>query len=118
MHLGINDNRQEDDGLENGKKIDNYYYNFNDVIGKGNFSQVFRGFDHTTNKYVAIKVVNFSSFTSTVAEQLLKNEVNIWYLNLLSFTCINTPFLLSRLSIIKIKSITSTNIQIRYFTLI
>jgi serine/threonine protein kinase len=77
MHLGINDNRQEDDALENGKKIDNYYYNFNDVIGKGNFSQVFRGVDHTTNKYVAIKVVNFSSFTSTVAEQLLKNEVNI-----------------------------------------
>ena len=33
MHLGINDNRQEDDALENGKKIDNYYYNFNDVIG-------------------------------------------------------------------------------------
>jgi serine/threonine protein kinase len=77
MHLGINDNRQEEDALENGKKIDNYYYNLSDVIGKGNFSQVFRGVDHNTNKFVAIKVVKFSSFTSTVAEQLLKNEVSI-----------------------------------------
>lgn len=28
---------------ETGKKIKNYIYNYNDLIGKGNFARVFRG---------------------------------------------------------------------------
>lgn len=76
MSASQNDNREEE-SLENGKKIDNYYYNLSDRVGKGNFSEVFRGVDRNSGRPVAIKVVKFSSFTSTVAEQLLKNEVGI-----------------------------------------
>lgn len=72
MSASQNDNREEE-SLENGKKIDNYYYNLSDRVGKGNFSEVFRGVDKNNGRPVAIKVVKFSSFTSTVAEQLLKN---------------------------------------------
>lgn len=46
-------------------------------VGEGNFSQVFHGVDSNTGKSVAIKVVKYSSLSSRVAEQLLKNEVAI-----------------------------------------
>jgi serine/threonine protein kinase len=46
-------------------------------VGEGNFSQVYRGVDQITGKYVAIKVVKKSSITSKVAEQLLRNETGI-----------------------------------------
>lgn len=47
------------------------------MVGKGNFSEVYRGIDQNTAKPVAIKVIKLNSFTSTVAEQLLQNEVSI-----------------------------------------
>lgn len=43
MFCGI---KQEDiESEEQTKKIENYIYSPNQSIGKGNFSQVFRGFD-------------------------------------------------------------------------
>lgn len=77
MNSTNNDNNREDMKPQQGKKIANYYYNFSDMVGKGNFSEVYRGIDQNTAKPVAIKVIKLNSFTSTVAEQLLQNEVSI-----------------------------------------
>jgi serine/threonine protein kinase len=59
------------------KKVEQYYYQPNEVVGKGNFSHVYRGIDKNNNRAVAIKVIKNSSLTSTVSIQLLKNEISI-----------------------------------------
>jgi serine/threonine protein kinase len=71
--FNIQEIRAGDEEVTEGKKVENYYYQVSDLVGKGNFSQVFKGIDKITHKPVAIKVVKNSSLTSTVAMQLLKN---------------------------------------------
>lgn len=63
--------------LEDGKKIENYFYCLSNKVGEGNFSQVYRGIDQNTGMQVAVKVIKYSSLTTKVAEQLLRNEVAI-----------------------------------------
>ena len=53
------------------KKIQDYVFAFYDKVGKGNFSQVFKGIHEpsrilslTIEKHVAIKVVELSSLNS------------------------------------------------------
>ncbi len=67
------ENKHSSSDPEDCKKIENYIYKQSDKVGEGNFSQVFHGVDTDTGKSVAIKVVKYSSLTSRVAEQLLKN---------------------------------------------
>ena len=58
------------------KRIQNYILNYNDVLGKGNFSTVYRAFDEVTCKKisftieqkVAIKVVQLASLRTTKLE--------------------------------------------------
>jgi len=78
MSLGnINLSNQHEDNLENYKKIENYVYLNTEKLGGGNFSDVYKGIDQARTKHVAVKVVKFSSLTSKVAQQLLRNEVMI-----------------------------------------
>ena len=43
------------------KRIGNYCFNLEDVIGKGNFSTVYKGRHQITREIVAIKVIELSS---------------------------------------------------------
>jgi serine/threonine-protein kinase ULK2 len=57
------------------KKIENYSYGLNDIIGKGYSSQVYKGVNDENSKYgflyvgrpVAVKVIDL---------KMLKNEIN------------------------------------------
>lgn len=69
--------KHDEEPSEENKKIQNYFYKSSNKIGEGNFSQVFKGVDQNTGAYVAIKVIKYSSLTTKVAEQLLKNQVGI-----------------------------------------
>jgi len=72
------DNFGKLDGIpEDSKKIENYYYSQSDKVGEGNFSQVFKGVEQNTGMHVAVKVIKYSSLTTKIAEQLLRNEVTI-----------------------------------------
>lgn len=73
MFCGVGVKKSDDDTSEENKKIQNYFYKPSHKIGEGNFSQVFKGVDQTTGMHVAIKVIKYSSLTTKVAEQLLKN---------------------------------------------
>ena len=76
--MGKNEGREAGkNNSEEYKKIENYRYRNADKIGEGNFSKVFRGMDSQTGMPVAIKVVSYSSLTSKVSHQLLKNEISI-----------------------------------------
>lgn len=77
MFCGTENNRRVEDIPEDSKKIENYYYSQSDKVGEGNFSQVFRGVDQNTGMHVAVKVIKYSSLTTKIAEQLLRNEVTI-----------------------------------------
>jgi hypothetical protein len=54
------------------KKIENFSYGLNDVIGKGYSSHVFKGRNDESNQSVAIKVIDL---------RLLKNDINRILLN-------------------------------------
>jgi hypothetical protein len=54
------------------KKIENFSYGLNDVIGKGYSSHVFKGRNDDTSDSVAIKVIDL---------RLLKNDINRILLN-------------------------------------
>lgn len=47
------------------KKVRDYIFKFNDVVGKGSFSTVYRGHHQTTHKPVAIKVVELRKMNSS-----------------------------------------------------
>lgn len=66
------------------KKIQNYVFNMNEVLGKGNFSKVYRAVNEITSKLyvnaddiVAIKVVELSSIKTPALVQLLYSEIDI-----------------------------------------
>lgn len=48
------------------KKIENYIFNYEDLLGKGNFGAAYRGYDVNTGKQVAIKVIKMASIKSKV----------------------------------------------------
>ena len=73
MFCGVGVKKSEDDTCQENKKIENYFYKPSNKIGEGNFSQVFKGVDQSTGMHVAIKVIKYTSLTTKVAEQLLKN---------------------------------------------
>jgi len=66
------------------KKIQNYVFNMNEVLGKGNFSKVYRAVNEVTSNFlltlddvVAIKVVELSSIKTPALVQLLYSEIDI-----------------------------------------
>ena len=73
MFCGLPDNKREEDLPQDTKKIENYFYSLSNKIGQGNFSQVYKGIDQNTGMQVAVKVIKYSSLTTKVAEQLLRN---------------------------------------------
>lgn len=73
MFCGADDLRKEEEVRGDYKKIEHYLFKSTDKIGEGNFSKVYKGIDRKTGQHVAIKVIKYSSLTSKVAEDLLKN---------------------------------------------
>lgn len=66
------------------KKIQNYVFNMNEVLGKGNFSKVYRAVNEITSndaliadEVVAIKVVELQSIKTPALVQLLYSEIDI-----------------------------------------
>lgn len=50
----------------------------NDVLGKGEFSTVYKGYDSTTKEAVAIKIIDRKSIINNqIYRGLLINEINI-----------------------------------------
>jgi serine/threonine protein kinase len=49
------------------KKIENYIFKYEDLLGKGNFGSAYRGYDVNTGRQVAIKVIKMSSIKSKVS---------------------------------------------------
>lgn len=64
---------KEEQLREDYKKIQNYLFRSYDKIGEGNFSKVYKGIDRKSGNNVAIKVIKYSTLTSKIAEDLLKN---------------------------------------------
>ena len=40
------------------KRVDDYMFNFNDLLGEGSYGQVFKGKNEKTNQVVAIKMLS------------------------------------------------------------
>ena len=59
------------------KKINKYIFYYGDLIRKGKFSSVYRGIDTTTNKPVAVKMINMSKYTESNLLNLLYQEAEI-----------------------------------------
>lgn len=66
------------------KKIENYLINLNEVLGRGNFSVVYRAINTLNSKClansdeaVAVKVIDLSSMRTTALRDLLKSEIEI-----------------------------------------
>ena len=59
------------------KKIKNYIFKLCDVIGKGSFSTVYKGYEEDTEEPVAIKVVQLDRIQSPTLLKLLHSEVDI-----------------------------------------
>jgi serine/threonine-protein kinase ULK2 len=57
------------------KKIENYSYGLNDVIGKGYSSHVYRGRNDDTNENVAIKVIDLKMLKNEINKILLESEI-------------------------------------------
>jgi serine/threonine protein kinase len=58
------------------KKIKNYIYDPQEVIGSGFSSKVFKGVNELTQETIAIKVLELSKIQSEVEKYLLNNEIN------------------------------------------
>jgi serine/threonine-protein kinase ULK/ATG1 len=56
--------------LETIKKIENYLFQTNDKLGKGNFSTVYSGKDQNTGQPVAVKVVKLQQINSVINKLL------------------------------------------------
>ena len=69
------------------KKIQNYFFKLDDLLGRGNFSCVYRGFHEYTKEIVAIKVVEMIRVHSQILKDLLHSEIEIlkklWHPNVL-----------------------------------
>ena len=59
------------------KKINNYNFKLSDIIGRGAFSTVYKGYEETTEELVAIKVVELNKIQSSTLLKLLHSEVDI-----------------------------------------
>ncbi len=57
------------------KKVKDYIFSLNDVLGKGSFSTVYKGYHQETLQTVAIKVIDLKKIHSTALNQLLKSEI-------------------------------------------
>jgi serine/threonine protein kinase len=57
------------------KKIQNYYFNLNDILGKGSFSTVYRGIEEKTEEVVAVKVIELNKIESPTLKELLYSEI-------------------------------------------
>ena len=57
------------------KLISHYAYNLNESIGKGSFSNVYKGIDQNTNQKVAIKVIDMKLMQNEIYVHLLNNEI-------------------------------------------
>lgn len=57
------------------KKLENYSYPLDDIIGKGYSSQVFRGRNDLTNEPVAIKVIDMKMLKNDLNKMLLASEI-------------------------------------------
>lgn len=57
------------------KKIQNYYFNLNDILGKGSFSTVYRGVEEKTEEVVAVKVIELNKIESPTLKELLYSEI-------------------------------------------
>ncbi len=88
------------------KKIENYIFKYEDILGRGNFGSAFRGYDVNTGMSVAIKVIPMASIKSGVTEKLLENEIGTLKLlpnhsNLLKcfdvFTSVNNCYIITEL---------------------
>ena len=68
----------------NTKKVENYVINLNEVLGRGNFSIVYRAVNTINSKYlpysdeqVAVKVIDLSSICTPALRDLLQSEIEI-----------------------------------------
>lgn len=57
------------------KKVQNYYFNLNDVLGRGSFSTVYKGVEERTEEVVAVKVVELNKIESSILRELLYSEI-------------------------------------------
>ena len=57
------------------KKIENYSYGLNDVIGKGYSSQVYKGKNQDSEENVAIKVIDMHMLKNDINKLLLESEI-------------------------------------------
>lgn len=59
------------------KKIENYSYGLNDVIGKGYSSQVYKGKNQDNEEHVAIKVIDMHMLKNDINKLLLESQILI-----------------------------------------
>ena len=59
------------------KKVENYLINLNEVLGKGNFSVVYRAVNTLNNEPVAVKVIDLNSMRTSALRDLLQSEIEI-----------------------------------------
>ena len=59
------------------KKIRNYNFKLSDVVGRGAFSTVYKGYEESTEELVAIKVIELGRIESPALVKLLYSEVDI-----------------------------------------
>jgi serine/threonine-protein kinase ULK/ATG1 len=59
------------------KKIENYSYGLNDVIGKGYSSHVYRGRNDENSQNVAIKVIDLKMLKNEINRILLDSEIEV-----------------------------------------
>ena len=53
------------------KKIENYSYSLNDIIGRGQNSVIFKGINEQTNELVILKVIEQKKINTKGEKQLL-----------------------------------------------
>ncbi len=49
------------------KKIENYIFKYDDLLGKGNFGSAYSGYDVNNGNHVAIKVIKMNSIKSKIS---------------------------------------------------
>lgn len=59
------------------KKIENYSYGLNDVIGKGYSSHVYKGRNDDSDQNVAVKVIDLKMLKNEINRILLDSEIEV-----------------------------------------